>query len=279
MMIIGGRDTTTGAMIPAENYHPGYVRLRLEGARQADLSFAGGYTGVASVTTQGLDPCAVPTLIDRETGAVVVDSMRICEYLDRATSGGSLVPSKPEQADRMRVQLRAVDVTPHPGLLYGFHPDDDSRPEILRQLMVSVYDEKVEALRKLVDDNADDPVLIKAYEVKIAKESGGKSVSRNSSFQRALRSRTREILEAFENDLSLAGHPWICGPEVTLADLFWAVSLVRLRYLGLGRLWSDLPEVAGFYRRVAAFDSVREEVIRATLDSMPPSIHLSERDV
>ena len=67
-------------IIPA-NYRPGYVRLRLQGA--PNLQYAEGYTGQSSVTTEGFDPCVVPTLVDHEKACVVIDSARICNYLDR----------------------------------------------------------------------------------------------------------------------------------------------------------------------------------------------------
>lgn len=55
-----------------DNYYPGYVRLRLQGAPEAKL--VTGYTGQSSVMTEGLDPCVVPTLVDHEKQKVVVDS-------------------------------------------------------------------------------------------------------------------------------------------------------------------------------------------------------------
>ena len=60
-----------------ENYHPDYVRLRMRGAPGREM--VNGYTGRSSTTTEGFDPCVVPTLVDHEAGQVLVDSRVICD--------------------------------------------------------------------------------------------------------------------------------------------------------------------------------------------------------
>ncbi|MGD9922628.1 MAG: hypothetical protein AB7V13_14485, partial [Pseudorhodoplanes sp.] len=57
-MVVGGR------AIPAENYHPDYVRLRLRGGKDIGASIVTGYTGNVSVDAVGFDPCVVPLLVD-----------------------------------------------------------------------------------------------------------------------------------------------------------------------------------------------------------------------
>lgn len=275
MVIIGNRMASSGKLIPAENYHPDYVRLRLIGGKLLSTDLAANYTGVSSVSTQGFDACAVPTLVDLFTGEVIVDSLRICLHVDRTVSNSpSLVPNDPLLLAQMKAQLDAVDNTPHPALLYGFHPEDDRRPQILQELMLSVYDDKVEALQGLAADNSADHELVAAYHAKIKKEKGGKNVSRDPSFQHAARSRAREIIVQLDRDLQANGAEWLCGTTVTLADLFWGVSLVRLEYLGLGSLWDDLPTVRTYFSNVAELPSIQQEAIESTLMSMPPSKHL-----
>src|ERR1700736_228173 len=74
--------TPTGEVVPAENYHPTYVRLRLHGAESLDRPLVSAYSGITSVETEGFDACVVPLLIDHERGEIVVDSLRICSYID-----------------------------------------------------------------------------------------------------------------------------------------------------------------------------------------------------
>ncbi|MDI7864831.1 glutathione S-transferase family protein [Rhizobiaceae bacterium n13] len=276
MLILGSRDPATGALTPAENFAPDYVRLRLRGGSELGLRLVEDYSGLSSVSTIGLDACAVPTLVDVKEGKVIVDSIRICMHIDQAVPGSSpLVPADATKLLMMQRQLHAVDVTPHPALLYGFHPEDDARPELLKQAMVPVYDDKVEALERLVAENRDDADLLRAYEAKIAKEKGGKAVRHDAQFQHAVRGRARETLLRLAQDLEASRTAWLCGPEITLADLFWAVSLVRLTYLGLDTLWRDLPSVRNYYLELVRLPAIKQEVIRATIESMPASSHLA----
>ena len=81
-----------------ENYHPDYVRLRIRGAPGRE--FVNGYTGRSSATTEGFDPCVVPTLVDHETDQVLIDSRFICDHIDRVWESGTGTQSTtPEAGD------------------------------------------------------------------------------------------------------------------------------------------------------------------------------------
>ncbi|WP_428414875.1 glutathione S-transferase family protein [Pararhizobium sp.] len=277
MLILGHREPD-GILIPAENYSPDYVRLRLQGRDAGEIRLVESYSGISSVSVAGVDPCAVPTLVDLETADVVVDSLRICVHIDAVLPGADrLVPADPVQLANVRRQLNAVDLTPHPGLLYGFHPLDDQRPIALRDAMSSVYEEKLEALNSLLAQNADDTGLAAAYRAKIAKETGGKQVRYDAEFQERLRASTREILLRLDGDLRQTPYPWLCAFTVTLADIFWAVSLVRLQYLGLASLWRDLPAIDAYLERLLGLAAIQDEVVSATVESMPRSEYLTTR--
>jgi hypothetical protein len=74
-----------------ENYHPDVVRLRMQGGAGREL--VSGYTGRTATRTEGFDPTAVPTLVDRAEQRVHVDAVEICEHLDRrGRAGRSLSP-------------------------------------------------------------------------------------------------------------------------------------------------------------------------------------------
>jgi 2,5-dichlorohydroquinone reductive dechlorinase len=141
--------------------------------------------------------------------------------------------------------------------------------------MRTVYDEKLSTLRALVARHSDDPEVVEAYQAKIAKESGGRAVQHDPVFQTAIRKSTHDRLVQLNVDLQQSKTDWLCSDRLTLADIFWGVSLVRLRYLGLGVLWEDLPLIDAYYRMVTSLQSVREEVVSATIASMPPSAYLS----
>jgi 2,5-dichlorohydroquinone reductive dechlorinase len=274
MLILASRDQE-GKLIAAENYGPDYVRLRRSGQVPGSGTLAEAYSGLSSVSSCGLDACAVPTLVDLKTGEVIVDSLRICIHIDAAVRGsGTLMPAGEAERQEVLRQLEAVDLTPHPGLLYGFHPDQDRRPPLIKDGMKTVYDEKIETLNALISRNSDDAGLIEAYRAKISKESGGRALQHDAAFQQAIRKSTHDRLAQLNLDLQRSRTDWLCSDALSLADIFWAVSLIRLRYLGLAVLWEDMPLIEAYYRMVTSLQSVREEVIAATIASMPLSEYL-----
>jgi 2,5-dichlorohydroquinone reductive dechlorinase len=130
-------------------------------------------------------------------------------------------------------------------------------------------------LTALIKTNGDDAELVAAYQAKIEREDGGRKVRYDATFQNELRFTTRNILLKLERDLGNNEFTWLCAPQVTLADLFWAVSLVRLKYLGLAELWSDLPQIHAYLDRLLKLPSIQSEVVASTLASMPPSAYLA----
>ena len=215
------------------NYDPAYVKLRMTAHPGTD--FATGYSGRSSVSSEGFDPAVVPTLVDWPENRVVADSLAICRHIDRVVDpANSLVPE--HLAPQVLDELAIVDATPHVAVLYGAHPDIDFRPERLKSGMPGVHDrkiEKIETARALV---ADDASLAAAYDAKIAKEKAGK---RHVTTPQSMRASVDEILRIVRDlDQRIdSGGTWICGDQLTLADLFWAISLFRMKWLGMAFAW------------------------------------------
>jgi len=275
MVIICGR-SEHGDIIPAQNYLPDYVRLRLFSHDRLVGRFAASYSGVTSVETEGLDACVVPTLVDHANGDVIVDSSRICQYIEKQfPSSAPLIPKNAAEAERVSHQMSIVDKTPHAALLYGFHPDDDHRPELIKEIMETVYDNKIAALELLARGNEHDARLVDAYRAKIAKESGGKVASRDPHFQRATRIKAVHIIAELNTRLTSHVGDWVCGRDFSMADLFWGVSLIRMKYLGLEKLWGDYPRVHEYLERLSQRPSLQSEAIRASVESLPPSIYMA----
>jgi glutathione S-transferase len=264
----------SGEVIAAENYHPAYVRLRLHGGKSLGRPLVSGYTGATSVDTEGFDPCVVPLLVDHDRGEVVVDSMRICAYIDREVSSSpQLVPASPSAAEVVMAQVAIVDKLPNGRFLYGFHPDNDQRPDALKRVMADIYNNKIMALQKYMLENADDEDLVAAYRSKIAKEAGAKPVQRNAAFQREGRAMAEEAIHDLEADLKTRNDEWVCGSDFTLADVVWGVQLFRMQYLGLAMLWADRPAVSAYVARLYRRASIREEALKASAQYLPPSEH------
>ncbi|CAM4185001.1 GST C-terminal domain-containing protein [Bordetella tumbae] len=261
--------------VPAEHYHPPYVRLRLMAGREIDKPFVNSYSGRTSVETEGFDPCVVPLLVDYEAGRVIADSMRICCYLDEISATPvRLVPEAEKTRAAVMHQATIVDRIPNGGLLYGFHPDADRRPEALRTMMQTVYDYKMMALESMIAANATDMELVSAYRAKIIKERGGKSVCHDAGFQRAIREQVAGLLRQLNRTLTSGISPWVVGNSFTLGDVMWGVNLTRLAYLGLASMWEELPAVSLYVDTLIQRASLRQEAIQATIDSLPYSAYL-----
>jgi 2,5-dichlorohydroquinone reductive dechlorinase len=63
--------------------------------------------------------------------------------------------------------------------------------------------------------------------------------------------------------LQARGSAWLTGTSVTMADLFWAVELLRMKNLGAGYLWKEkkLPAVEKFLEAAERLASVRSAVL------------------
>lgn len=257
-----------------DNYKPGYVRLRLHAAPGTPL--VGAYTGQSSVATQGLDPCVVPTLVDHEKERVIVDSAAICSYLDQETSGTTLVPQA--LTDQIAAQIDLIDQAPHVAILYGAGPNNDDRPERLAAGLTGVHARKIVHLRAVMQIVSNAPDLLAAYEAKIAKEENAKRFIHDHASMVDAHASMGSHVAALELQLSGHGGPWAMGQDYTMADIMWSVSLFRLKWIGLGRLWeegTDAPKVADYVLRAFARPSFQNAVINWPR-STPPTIHIEE---
>jgi len=245
------------------NYDPAYVRLRLRGAGGRRL--VDGYTGRSSTATEGFDPAVVPTLVDLVEDRVVVDSLRICQYIDAAT-GGRLVAAGVE--DAVAAELAIVDETPHVALLYGAHPEGDFRPERLQRGMPGVHDRKIAKIEQARDLVADEPELVAALEAKIRKERAARDFVATPDAMRQATEETLGAVAALDERLS-DGRRFVCGEDFTLADAFWSVSLFRLAWLGMAFAWDGAhplnatprASVASYAERMFDRPTFREAVI------------------
>lgn len=256
------------------NYRPAYVRLRLLGA--PDRDFVGGYTGASSVESEGFDPCVVPTLVDHEAGKVVVDSRAICDYIDSAVGGTPLVPAGME--DLIDEQIRLVDQAPHVAALYGAHPDEDVRPAGLRKNIAGIHVKKIRVLNAMLEQVKDDPVLLKAYRAKINKEAAGGAFMMDDDGMRETHKQMAAHVDTLERQLDTHEGDWVCGDQFTMADIMWALSLYRMKWLGFEPLWSGRakrPRLNAYLDRAFARPSVRSGCIEWP-GAHAPSPHTAE---
>lgn len=263
-----------------EHYIPEYVRLRMAGGKALGLTdhLVDGYTGRSATETEGFDPLVVPTLIDHEAGKILVNSKRMCLYLDDVVDTGTkLVPD--DIADAVIRQVDIVDRSPHPAVLYGAHPDGDGRPGFIQKDMPGIHDRKIAEARMNLKRAGDDPLIVSAYEHKIMKEAAAKQHVLTETKMRASVKEFKDVVEDLERDLKAAGGTWLFDERFTLADVFWAVSLFRMQWLGLGYMWKTddgvvLPRVYEYTRRLFVRPSFQHAVVH--WPGNPPSPHVME---
>ena len=263
-----------GKAIP-QNYRPEYVRMRLKGAPGARL--VDGFVGESSVTRQGFDPCVVPTLVDHEAARILVDSKAISLYIaDNVSSGADLLPSGIREHVVELIDL--VDQAPHVAALYGAHPDEDRRPEGLRKNITGVHAKKIRALQAVLPLIENDPELKAAYASKIAKEKSAGEFVCGPDDMRSVHRTMGEHVSTLEAQLQSSGGPWICGDTYTLADVIWAISLWRMKWLGFGPLWESGQQnaaVATYLEQAWQRPSFRSAVVDWP-GSHSPSPHVPE---
>ncbi|MEL7028529.1 MAG: glutathione S-transferase family protein [Pseudomonadota bacterium] len=248
--------------------------MRLQGAGNARL--VSDYSGQSSVASEGFDPCVVPTLADHHRKRVVVDSAKICAYLDRETSGPQLAPDA--LTEGIAAQIALVDQAPHVAVLYGPHPDGDDRPGLLAAGLSGVHDRKIRHLEALIASVADEPSLVAAYQAKIAKEASAKNFVYDPQAMVDAHRRMEHHVAALESQLAGHNGEWVIGDDYTMADIMWTVSLFRLKWLGLGGLWeasNGAPRVADYVQRAFARPSFQDAVINWPR-STPPSDHIEK---
>ncbi len=169
----------------------------------------------------------VPTLV--HDGQPVVDSSVINEYLDEVFPTVALRPADALGRARMRAWRQYIDEVATPSVRY---PSFNS---FFVPLFRRMSEEAFQAF-------AEQRPLRRDFYLKM-----GRSGFPQSEVDAAMR-RLRQTLERMER--SLDDGPWLVGQALSLADISILPTLVRLHDLRLDSLWHDLPQVAGWYRRM-----------------------------
>lgn len=242
-------------------YLPAYVRLRMTACDALGLPLVTSHTGSTSVTTGGCDPAVVPTLVDLAAERVLVDSKRICLYLDEL-AGSRLRPST--LAQRIDAELHIVDNLPNYQMLAGKPPGDDARPMSRRGGNgVDFALSKVERCNRYLAEFADDPLLVRGYSAKRAKELEAAQRLFSEGAMLAAYRKADEACEHLEQRLQASGTRWLVSEEITMADVYWALELLRMKNLGADALWANgkRPAVQSYVEQVERHEAIRSAVI------------------
>jgi 2,5-dichlorohydroquinone reductive dechlorinase len=246
-----------------ETYLPSYVRLRLLGCERGGFPLVTTHSGSTSTAAGGCDPAVVPTLVDRQADEVIVDSKQICLYLDSIVAA----PRRLRPMFMQRVidaELDIVDNLPNYQMLVGQPIGTDARPEKLKANNgVSFSMSKVRRCDQYLVEVAGDQALVRAYQAKRSKELIAAERLFSLEAMEDAYSRARAACATLNNKLETSQSTWLTGSSVTLADLFWAVELLRMKNLGAAYIWEQnrMPAVQRFVADAEGLESVRSAVL------------------
>ena len=248
-------------------YRPDYVKLRIAGSRGQE--FVSGHTGSSSASKHGFDPTVVPTFIDRAAENIVIDSQRICRYIDSQIGQSTLRPAA--LAAVIDEQTAIVDDIPNIALAFGTHPGVDPRPQNIRMYSDGAMPRKIKALKKVREIYSSDETIVRAVDAKIVKEQAAIDFLNDADFMSGVLARTAGCIATLESTLDSANTGWLCSDTYTMADLFWGINLYRLKALGMGYLWDPeayphegavyRPNVRAYAERLAERPSFRHAVV------------------
>jgi len=169
----------------------------------------------------------VPTLV--HDGKVIIDSSVINEYLDDVFPEQPLRPSKPHELAQMRAWRQYIDEVPTAAIRYP------SFNAFLVPMWSTMTDEQFRAF-------AERQPLRKHFYLKMGRTGFAKNEVDAAVEQ------LRQTVERMEGSLSQTR--WLANDMFTLADVSIMPSVVRMEDLGLAHLWTDLPRVGDWYRRL-----------------------------
>jgi 2,5-dichlorohydroquinone reductive dechlorinase len=244
-------------------YLPNYVRLRLMGCERSGVPLVAEHTGSTSMSSGGCDPAVVPTLIDRQTDEVIVDSKRICLYLDE------LVPNSrklrpPMLQVAIDAELAIVDGLPNYQMLTGSPVGTDLRPQRLRDNDgIKFSMSKVHRCDRYLQEMSPDDELVQAYQAKRKKELDAAQHLFSDEAMHVAYAKATSACVLLESKLNTGKTAWLMGKSVTMADLFWAVELLRMNNLGANQLWENdkLPAVTKYVATAQQLPSVQSAVL------------------
>jgi glutathione S-transferase len=180
-----------------------------------------------------LNPNGVVPTLDHD-GQIVIDSSVIIEYLD--------------------------EVVPHAA---QFTPRDPARRAAMRSLMRFIDEMPAAAVRVPTFNLAFLPRFAAMSEMEFVAFAESKplrkefmmAMGRTGFPQKEMDSamgRLRRSYERMDEAIRDSGGPWLCGRDITLADVAVMPAIVRMADLNRAGDWADLPRVAKWYELIRA---------------------------
>ncbi|MEY2926563.1 MAG: hypothetical protein RL367_1040 [Pseudomonadota bacterium] len=248
-------------LFAGQTYLPAYVRLRMIGCASFGGALVSRHHGSTSASA-GCDGVVVPTLVDRQFGEVIVDSKRICLYLDQQIAEtGRLRPAHlAAQIDR---ELAIVDELPNYQMLMGRKTGTPADAASTVATRAAFSQRKVGWCESYIAECAGETALVKAYTAKRSKELSAVTDLFSADAMAIANSLMESALQGLESKLERGPAQWLFGDQPSMADLFWGIQLLRLENVGASSAWDKgrLPETAKFAQVTRDLASMRSSVL------------------
>ncbi|WP_077033372.1 glutathione S-transferase family protein [Pelomonas sp. KK5] len=253
-------------LFSGQTYLPAHVRLRMLACEQIGAKLVDRHTGSTSVASGGgCDAAVVPTLVDWDAGTVVVDSKRICRHIDDVAVAGGARSLRPlALAPAIDAELDIIDNLPNYQMLSGKPPGEDLRPAGQRgKNGVDFAMSKVERCERYLAEFADDEVLVRGYTAKHAKELSAAQQLFTEARMREAYATAESACAMLEQQRQAATTAWLLADQVTMADLYWAIELLRMANMGADTFWRDgkRPAVAAYAARLRELPAIQQAVV------------------
>lgn len=239
-------------IIAGENYDPTYVRMRANECEARGLPFAAFHDGGSSVMDFGCDACVVPTLVTTDGGEVMVDSMSICKVISTRASR-LLYPA--EWESEIDAELSIVDRLQNYGLLAPKLSTATKRED-----GKGFYNAKIEHCARVIADYPDDTLLVAALEAKQRKEES--AISRLLTEEEiALAHQKMEAAFTALSGRLTDDATLLFSDALTLADIFWAIELIRAEDVGQGEwIWVN-PRLNAYYEALMENPTIVQAIL------------------
>ena len=244
-------------LFAGQTYLPDYVRLRMIGCERHGGALVAHHNG-STAASDGCDGVVVPTLVDFETGEVIVDSKRICLTLDElAPEARRLRPDA--LGATIDAELTIVDAMPNYQMLMGRMAASDTSG-LAKQATFS--ERKVAWCDRYLEECAGEAPLFAAYTAKRAKELSAATGLFSEEAMQAATAKVEAALGGLEARLARRSPPFV-SDQPTMADLFWEIELLRIENLGHAAMWIDgrLPGVEAYFAAQRALPCIRTAIL------------------
>ena len=244
-------------LFAGQTYLPDYVRLRMIGCERHGGALVAHHNG-STAASDGCDGVVVPTLVDFETGEVIVDSKRICLTLDElAPEARRLRPDA--LGATIDAELTIVDAMPNYQMLMGRMAASDTSG-LAKQATFS--ERKVAWCDRYLEECAGEAPLFAAYTAKRAKELSAATGLFSEEAMQAVTAKVEAALGGLEARLARRSPPFV-SDQPTMADLFWEIELLRIENLGHAAMWIDgrLPGVEAYFAALRALPCIRTAIL------------------